>query len=65
MLSAYSCRAIAKKYRQQLIDAFFNIVMTEDYICGYVVPLCEPAKYDKLNEEDYIQRILSSKPFIA
>ena len=62
VLEAQTCSALAAKYRQELIEAIFSLILTEDYICGYIVPLCD-TKYENLSETEYVKNILKDKPF--
>lgn len=39
----------------------FSLVLTEDYLCGYVMPLCDE-KFKNLPVEDFIRKILIDKP---
>ena len=41
-------------------------MLTQDYICSYLVPLCgDELAYIKLPIKDYIEHVLTDKPEVA
>jgi len=54
---------IGKYYHTALLDYMFEFLITEDFVCGYVFPLCgDVPKYVRLELDDFVQDVLSDKP---
>lgn len=45
IISQDSCRSLAKKFKANIMTHFFNLFVTDDFICGYLMPLCDQPKY--------------------
>jgi hypothetical protein len=48
------------------MQSAFDLLITEDYICNYVMPLCtdeaDIKDYKGLSAKEYAQRVLQDKP---
>ena len=62
-LGSELCEKLATQWKKFIIDGFFDLFITQDYICSYLMPLCgEVLAYEKLTLEKYMEAILSHKP---
>lgn len=60
VLEPQGCKGIVDKFYWDLHDGMFSVILTEDYLCGYIVPICD-VKYEKLSEKDYVIKVLKDK----
>ena len=56
-----SCEALAKKFKHLVLKHAFQLLVTDEYVCGYLIPICEQ-KYEGMPVEDYAWRVLKDKP---
>lgn len=56
--SRQACLHLKKKLKDMVVETLFKLVITENFICSYIVPLCD-RKFNQLSDEDYIRDTLS------
>jgi len=56
------CNEITSIYTNTINTNIFELLIHEDYICHYLIPLCDQQTYITLNTEDYIKETLKDKP---
>jgi hypothetical protein len=61
ILSLDLCRILAAKFETIVMKHMFTLIVTDDFICSYLMPLCDHT-YDALTVEDYAWRLLKQKP---
>jgi hypothetical protein len=61
-----SCDQIFELQRESFMQSAFDLLITEDYICNYLLPLCtdeaEIKDYQGLSAKEYALRVLEDKP---
>jgi len=55
------CGPVLNIFTDLVVDNMKGFLVTEDYICGYLVPICDE-KYVALSPDDYIDDVLKDKP---
>ena len=40
-LNVDSCKSLAKKFKYITWKHFFGLFVTEEFVCGYLMPLCD------------------------
>lgn len=38
---ATTCKHLIQKFKEPFYNGMFSLVLTEDYLCGYIMPLCD------------------------
>ena len=56
--SRQTCNNLKERFKDMIVETLFKLVITENFICSYIVPLCV-RKFNQLSDEDYIRHILS------
>ena len=56
-----SCEALAEKFKHLVLKHAFSLIVTDEYVCGYLIPICEQ-KYEGMPVEDYAWSVLKDKP---
>ena len=62
-LTKEQCQGLALQGHQLLTNAFFDVFITQDFFCSYLMPLCgQGLAYEDLTIEDYMEAVLADKP---
>jgi hypothetical protein len=57
------CESLNEKFKAYYMSHFFNLFVTEEFACGYILPLCEK-HYAELSVQDFAWGILKDKPVV-
>ena len=58
------CSALATKFKANIMTHFFKLLITDEFICSYLMPLCADNKYEELLIQDFAWRVLKNKPLL-
>ena len=59
-----ACLVLGHKFLSLWVDSFFSLFMSDDFFCGYLLPLCNE-KFVELPFREFASRVLKDKPVEA
>jgi len=64
--NAKTCNKLATQFKPILAASLLNLLITEDYICSYLMPLCsdddDNMAYEKIDLHSFVNMMISEKP---
>lgn len=59
-----ACLVLGHKFLTLWLDSFFSLFVSDDFFCGYLLPLCDE-KFVELPFREFANRVLKDKPVEA
>ena len=56
------CPGIVKNVGKVFVESITHGILSPDYFCEEIAPTCELSGFDMSNHQEYIERVLSTKP---